>query len=102
MAQLISKVKVRVSLLATCDFTFIHLPIKLSIGHLTKETLEQLLQENEIMQFVLNSLPGKISTHCPGHKLFNIEFNLVPKEIQSHKLLKALFSWMHPEGLTTL
>ncbi|NXQ23446.1 POK11 protein, partial [Alaudala cheleensis] len=90
MGQLISKARVRKRLLAGCEFTCIHVPIKLSTGKLTNETLEQLLPENEMLQFTLDGYPGKISIHCPGHKLFNSEFNLIPKEKQSCRPLKAL------------
>ncbi|NWU27561.1 POK8 protein, partial [Dyaphorophyia castanea] len=69
MAQLISKARLR---------------------RLTKETLEQLFRENEMLQFSLDSYSGQILVHAPSHKLFNANFNLAPKDIQSRKPLKAL------------
>lgn len=54
------------------------------------ETLEHLLRENENLQFALDSYPRKLSIHQPGHNLFNCEFHLIPKDIQSHKPLKTL------------
>ncbi|RMC21303.1 hypothetical protein DUI87_02164 [Hirundo rustica rustica] len=98
MAQLISKARVRMRLLVGCEFTCIHVPIKLSTGRFKKEALEQLLHENEMLQFALDSYPGKISIHCPGHKLFKSEFNLIPKEKQSCKPLKALIIFTDASG----
>ncbi|NXO46071.1 POK11 protein, partial [Locustella ochotensis] len=55
-----------------------------------KEKLEFLLQTNENLQFALDSYPGKISIHFPGHKLFKAKFQLVPKFIQSKTPLEAV------------
>lgn len=55
-----------------------------------KEMLEQLLQENEALQFALDSYPGQISIHCPAHNFFHLEFKLFLKEKLSRKPLKAL------------
>ncbi|NWS24238.1 PO113 protein, partial [Polioptila caerulea] len=98
MARLISKARVRMQLLAGCDFTCIHLPITLLTGKLTNETLEQLLRENERLQFALDSYTGKILIHCPGYKLFNSQFNLIPKDKQSRKPLKALTIFTDTSG----
>ncbi|NXE38951.1 POK8 protein, partial [Ptilorrhoa leucosticta] len=92
------KARTRLRLLAGCEFTCIYLPIKLSTGKLTKETLKQLLRDNEMLQFALDSYLGKILIHNPAHKLFNTEFNLVPKEIQSRRPLKALTVFMDVSG----
>lgn len=56
----------------------------------TIRDLEHLLQSNESLQFALDSYPGHISIHLPGHKLFKSVFNLVPKFIQSKSPLKTL------------
>ncbi|NXQ10759.1 POK11 protein, partial [Peucedramus taeniatus] len=98
MAQLICKARACVGLLAGCDFVRIHLPIRLSTGKLNNETLEHLLRQNENLQFALDSYPGKLSVHHPGHKWFNCEFHLVPKEVQSCKPLKALTIFTEASG----
>ncbi|NWR12859.1 POK18 protein, partial [Paradoxornis webbianus] len=103
MAQMISEAGIRMQLLVGCEFTHIHVPIKLSTGRFTNEALEQLLSENEMLQFALDSDPEKILIHCPGHKLFTSEFNLIPKEKQSHKPLKgrrshkSVMTWKDPQ-----
>ncbi|NXR34090.1 POK10 protein, partial [Zosterops hypoxanthus] len=63
VAQLIRKARGRLREMVGCDFSYIHLPLKLSSGKFTKEMLEQLLQENEALQFALDSYPGQISIH---------------------------------------
>ncbi|NWT20854.1 POK11 protein, partial [Vireo altiloquus] len=73
MAQLISKARLRLRTLAG----------------FTKETLEQLLRENKTLQFALDSYPDQISIHCPDHKFFNANFNLIPKDRQSQKPLRG-------------
>ena len=72
--------------LAGCDFTCIHLPVKLSEEgrnspeRLTKEMFEHLLQSNASLQLSLDRYRGQISVHAPSHKLFNEEFHLIPRE----------------------
>ncbi|NXH51293.1 POK11 protein, partial [Rhabdornis inornatus] len=83
-ADLIKKARAHLCSLAGCEFTCIILPLA-TIGD-----LEHLLQSNESLQFALDSYPGQISIHLPGHKLFKSVFNLVPKFIQSKSPLKAL------------
>ncbi|NWI78642.1 POK8 protein, partial [Dryoscopus gambensis] len=90
--------RLHLRVLATCDFACMHLPIPLSTGRLTKETLEQLLQDNEMLQFSLDSYSGQIAGHAPSHKLFNAKFNLIPKEKQSRKPLKALTIFTDASG----
>uniref|UniRef100_A0A8C3QVR5 Uncharacterized protein n=1 Tax=Cyanoderma ruficeps TaxID=181631 RepID=A0A8C3QVR5_9PASS len=91
MADLIRKARVRLRELAGCDFEFIHMPIKLSSGQITKAMLEHLLQENEALQFALDNYPGQISIHRPAHKIFNldVQFQLELKSIQSKEPLNA-------------
>ncbi|TRZ14436.1 hypothetical protein HGM15179_012669 [Zosterops borbonicus] len=54
------------------------------------EELEFLLQHNDNLQFSLDSYPGKLSIHYPGHKLFKTNFNLIPKFVQSKIPLEAV------------
>ncbi|NWU26674.1 POK8 protein, partial [Dyaphorophyia castanea] len=95
---LISKARLHLRALAGCDFTCIHLPIQISTGRFTKEALEQLLRENEMLQFSLDSYTGQILVHAPSHKLFNANFNLAPKELQSRRPLKALTVFTDASG----
>ncbi|RMC20410.1 hypothetical protein DUI87_01260 [Hirundo rustica rustica] len=96
IAQLIRKARVRLCELAGCDFTCIHLPVKLSKEgrnspkRLTKEMFEHLLQSNASLQLSLDSYRGQISVHAPSHKLLNEEFHLIPREKRSRRPLKAL------------
>lgn len=90
VVQLIRKARARIRELAGCNFACIHLLIKLSTGLLTKEALELLLQENEALQFALDSYTGQIWIHSPARKFFNVELKLVLKENQSQKPLEAL------------
>ncbi|KAF4803660.1 Endogenous retrovirus group K member 11 Pol protein [Turdus rufiventris] len=86
IAQLIRKARMRLYELAGCDFTCIHLPVKLSEEgrnspeRLTKEMFEHLLQSNASLQLSLDSYSGQISIHAPSYKLFNEEFHLIPHE----------------------
>ncbi|KAF4805076.1 hypothetical protein TURU_002328 [Turdus rufiventris] len=86
IAQLIRKARMRLHELAGCDFTCIHLPVKLSEEgrnspeRLTKEMFEHLLQSNDSLQVSLDSYSGQISVHSFSHKLFNEEFHLIPCE----------------------
>ncbi|RMC16667.1 hypothetical protein DUI87_06606 [Hirundo rustica rustica] len=91
-AELIWKARVRIRELAGCDFECIHIPIGLRSGQITKAMLEHLLQENEALQFALDSFTGQISIHRPAHKIFNqdAKFTLSLKSIQSRKPLEAL------------
>ncbi|NXM61281.1 PO113 protein, partial [Illadopsis cleaveri] len=67
-----------------CDFSCIYVPLA------TAEELEFLLQRNDSLQFALDSYPGTISIHYPGHKLFKANFNLIPKFVQSKTPLEAV------------
>ena len=90
--------------LAGCDFTCIHLPVKLSEEgrnspeRLTKEMFEHLLQSNASLQLSLDSYRGQISVHAPSHKLFNEEFHLIPREKRSRRPLKALTVFTDASG----
>ncbi|TRZ11428.1 hypothetical protein HGM15179_015678 [Zosterops borbonicus] len=92
MADLIRKARVWIRELACCDFECIHMPIRLKSGQITKVMLEHLLQENEALQFALDSYSGQISIHRPAHKIFNqdAQFQLALESVQSKKPLKAL------------
>ncbi|RMC22209.1 hypothetical protein DUI87_00520 [Hirundo rustica rustica] len=104
IAQLIRKARVRLCELAGCDFTCIHLPVKLykegrnSPKILTKEMFEHLLQSNARLQLSLDSYRGQISGHAPSHKLLNEEFHLIPREKRSRRPLKALTVFMDASG----
>ncbi|RMC05518.1 hypothetical protein DUI87_18712 [Hirundo rustica rustica] len=71
VAELILKARVQIRELAGCDFECIHIPIGLRLGQITKVMLEHLLQENEALQFALDSFTRQISIHQPAHKIFN-------------------------------
>ncbi|NWS08689.1 POK11 protein, partial [Motacilla alba] len=92
VAELIQKARLRIRELTGVDFTCIHIPVQLNLGHLTKAMLEHLILENEALQFALDSFTGQILIHRPAHKLFNsaVQFKLSLKRIQSRKPLKAL------------
>ncbi|TRZ06375.1 hypothetical protein HGM15179_020731, partial [Zosterops borbonicus] len=92
VAELIQKARMRIRELASCDFKCIHIPIKLQSGQITKAMLENLLQNNEALQFALGLYSGQISIHRPAHKIFNskAKFTLILKNIQSWKPLKTL------------
>ncbi|RMC18687.1 hypothetical protein DUI87_04583 [Hirundo rustica rustica] len=92
VAELIRKARVRIRELAGCDFECIHIPIGLRSGQITKAMLEHLLQENEALQFALDSFTGQISIHRPAHKIFNqdAKFTLNLKDVRSRKPLEAL------------
>uniref|UniRef100_A0A674GUK2 Uncharacterized protein n=1 Tax=Taeniopygia guttata TaxID=59729 RepID=A0A674GUK2_TAEGU len=100
VAELIHKARARIRELAGCDFECIHIPIKLESGQFTKAMLEHLLQENESLQFSLDSYTGKISVLRPAHKIFEseIQFALSIKRIQSKKPLKALTVFTDASG----
>ncbi|RMB92585.1 hypothetical protein DUI87_30894 [Hirundo rustica rustica] len=104
IAQLIRKARVRLCKLAGCDFTCIHLPVKLSKEErnspkrLTKEMFEHLLQSNASLQLSLDSYRGQISVHAPSHKLLNEEFHLIPREKRSRRPLKALTVFTDASG----
>ncbi|RMC09636.1 hypothetical protein DUI87_13422 [Hirundo rustica rustica] len=87
VAELIQKARVRIRELAGCDFECIHIPIGLRSGQITKAMLEHLLQENEALQFALDSFTGQISIHRPAHKIFNqdAKFTLSLKSVRSRK-----------------
>ncbi|RMB92627.1 hypothetical protein DUI87_30936 [Hirundo rustica rustica] len=92
VAELIWKARVQIRELAGCDFECIHIPIGLRSGQITKAMLEHLLQENEALQFALDSFTGQISIHRPAHKIFNqdAKFTLSLKSVWSRKPLEAL------------
>ncbi|RMC20683.1 hypothetical protein DUI87_01535 [Hirundo rustica rustica] len=104
IAQLIRKARVRLCELAGCDFTCIHLPVKLSKEgrnspkRLTKEMFEHLLQSNASLQLSLDSYRGQIPVHAPSHKLLNEEFHLIPREKRSRRPLKALTVFTDASG----
>ncbi|RMC14974.1 hypothetical protein DUI87_07153 [Hirundo rustica rustica] len=77
VAELIRKARSRIRDLAGCDFECIHIPIGLRSGQITKAMLEHLLQENEALQFALDSFTGQISVHRPAHKIFNQDVQFV-------------------------
>ncbi|RMC20691.1 hypothetical protein DUI87_01543 [Hirundo rustica rustica] len=100
VAELIRKARVRIRELAGCDFECIHIPIGLRSGQITKAMLEHLLQENEALQFALDSFTGQISIHRPAHKIFNqdVKFTLNLKDVRSRKPLEALTVFTDASG----
>ncbi|XP_064285402.1 uncharacterized protein LOC135305595 [Passer domesticus] len=98
LAELIRKARLRIRELAGQDFTCIYLQVRLSIGHFSKNMLEHLLQENEELQFALDSYTGQISIHPPAHKFFNSEFSFSLKSVQSKTPLKALTVFTDASG----
>ncbi|RMC18109.1 hypothetical protein DUI87_04988 [Hirundo rustica rustica] len=100
VAELIRKARSQIRELAGCNFACIHIPIILRLGQMTKAMLEHLLQENEALQFALDSFTGQISIHWPAHKVFNqhAKFVLSLKSIQSRKPLKALTVFTDTSG----
>ncbi|RMC19182.1 hypothetical protein DUI87_03787 [Hirundo rustica rustica] len=100
VAELIRKARFRIRELAGCDFECIHIPIGLRSGQISKAMLEHLLQENEALQFALDSFTGQISIHRPAHKIFNseVKFVLSLKEVRSRRPLKALTIFTDASG----
>ncbi|RMC00704.1 hypothetical protein DUI87_22731 [Hirundo rustica rustica] len=100
VAELIRKARSRIRDLAGCDFVCIHIPISMRSGQIMKAMLEHLLQENEALQFALDSFTGQISIHRPAHKIFNqdAKFALSLKSVQSKKPLKALTMFTDASG----
>ncbi|RMB97172.1 hypothetical protein DUI87_26333 [Hirundo rustica rustica] len=100
VAELIRKARVRIRELAGCDFECIHIPIGLRLGQITKAMLEHLLQENEALQFALDSFTGQISIHRPARKIFNqdAKFTLNLKDVRSRKPLEALTVFTDASG----
>ncbi|RMC21765.1 hypothetical protein DUI87_02634 [Hirundo rustica rustica] len=100
VAELIRKARFRIRELAGCDFECIHIPIGLRSGQISKAMLEHLLQENEALQFALDSFTGQISIHRPAHKIFNseVKFVLSLKEVRSRRPLKALTVFTDTSG----
>ncbi|RMB89343.1 hypothetical protein DUI87_34255 [Hirundo rustica rustica] len=100
VAELIRKARSRIRDLAGCDFKCVHIPIGLKSGQITKAMLEHLLQENEALQFALDSFTGQISIHQPAHKIFNqdVQFVLSVKSVQSRKPLEALTIFTDASG----
>ncbi|TRZ06168.1 hypothetical protein HGM15179_020939 [Zosterops borbonicus] len=66
MAGLIRKARFRLRELARCDFEWIHVPIRVNLGQITKAMLEHLLQENKALQFALDNYSSKISEDQPS------------------------------------
>ncbi|RMC19186.1 hypothetical protein DUI87_03791 [Hirundo rustica rustica] len=62
VAELIRKARFRIRELAGCDFACIHTPIGLRSGQITRAMLEHLLQENEALQFALDSFAGQFQS----------------------------------------
>ncbi|RMC20755.1 hypothetical protein DUI87_01607 [Hirundo rustica rustica] len=100
VAQLIRKARVQIRELAGCDFECIHIPIRLRSGQITKAMLEHLLQENEALQFALDSFTRQISIHRPAHKIFNQDanFTLSLKSVRSRKPLECLTIFTDASG----
>ncbi|RMC19226.1 hypothetical protein DUI87_03832 [Hirundo rustica rustica] len=100
VAELIRKARLRIRELAGCDFACIHIPIGLRSGQISKAMLEHLLQENEALQFALDSFAGQILIHRPAHKIFNqeVKFILSLKEVRSRRPLKALTVFTDASG----
>ncbi|RMC04249.1 hypothetical protein DUI87_19068 [Hirundo rustica rustica] len=100
VAEMIRKARFRIRELAGCDFVCIHIPIGLRSGQISKSMLEHLLQENEALQFALDSFTGQISIHRPAHKIFNqdVKFVLSRKEVRSRRPLKALTVFTDASG----
>ncbi|RMC15901.1 hypothetical protein DUI87_08106 [Hirundo rustica rustica] len=92
VAELSRKARVWIRELARCDFEGIHIPVGLRSGQITKAMLEHLLQENEALQFALDSFTGQIFIHQPAHKIFNqdIKFTVSLKSVLSRNPLEAL------------
>ncbi|NXQ66586.1 POK8 protein, partial [Quiscalus mexicanus] len=84
--------------LAGVDFTCIHIPLKLDSGHLKRKVIDSLLQTNTSLQFALDSYSGQINVDRPAHKLFNQEFVLSTKSIQSRAPLKAMTIFTDASG----
>ncbi|NXH27523.1 POK8 protein, partial [Myiagra hebetior] len=91
MVQLIRKAKSRIHVLAGCDFACIYMPFKLG-------DMEFVLQSSECLQFALHSYSGQLSSHHLPHKLFNINFKLVPKLFRSNRPLRALMVFTNGSG----
>ncbi|RMC22450.1 hypothetical protein DUI87_00764 [Hirundo rustica rustica] len=100
VAELIWKARVWIRELAGCDFECIHIPIRLRSSQITKAMLEHLLQENEALQFALDSFTRQISIHQPAHKIFNqdAKFTLSLKSVLSRKPLEALTIFTDASG----
>ncbi|RMC20902.1 hypothetical protein DUI87_01755 [Hirundo rustica rustica] len=100
VAELIRKARFPIRELAGCDFVCILIPIGLRSGQISKSMLEHLLQENEALQFALDSFTGQISIHRPAHKIFNqdVKFVLSLKEVRSRRPLKALTVFTDASG----
>ncbi|TRZ13076.1 hypothetical protein HGM15179_014027 [Zosterops borbonicus] len=92
MADLIRKARLHLRELAGCDFTCIHIPIRLQSGQISKAMLEHLLQENESLQFALDNYSGQISIFRAAHKIFNSDspFQLELISIQREKSADAI------------
>ncbi|RMC03558.1 hypothetical protein DUI87_20758 [Hirundo rustica rustica] len=100
LAELIRKARLRIRELAGCDFACIHIPIGLCSGQISKAMLEHLLQENEALQFALDSFAGQILIYRPAHKIFNqeVKFILSLKQVRSRRPLKALTVFTDASG----
>ncbi|NXA75112.1 POK11 protein, partial [Thryothorus ludovicianus] len=100
VAGLIRKARIQIRELARCDFQCVHIPIGLKSGQIIKEMLEHLLQENEALQFALDSYSGQISVHRPAQEIFDsaVQITLALESIQSRKPLKALTAFTDASG----
>ncbi|NXH44354.1 POK11 protein, partial [Dicaeum eximium] len=83
VADLISKARSRLRVLAGCDLACIHVPWR-------KAEFESIWQSNSTFQLALDSYSGQVSTHYPKHRLFKETFQLAPKSMKSKTPLAAL------------
>ncbi|KAL9833664.1 carbonic anhydrase-related protein 10 isoform 1-T3 [Geothlypis trichas] len=90
VAELIQKARTQIRELAGCDFECIHIPIELKSGQNSMQILEQLLRENQVLQFALYSYSGQISVHRPALKMFEqeVQFTLKLRSSLSRRPLK--------------
>ncbi|NXV62709.1 POK18 protein, partial [Molothrus ater] len=98
VAELIRKARLRIRELAGVDLSCIHIPLKLDSGHLKQRVIDSLLQTNTALQFALDSYSGQINVDRPAHKLFNQEFILSTKSVQSRTPLKAMTVFTDASG----
>ncbi|TRZ05672.1 hypothetical protein HGM15179_021435 [Zosterops borbonicus] len=94
MAGLIRKARFRLRELARCDFEWIHVPIRVNLGQITKAMLEHLLQENKALQFALDNYSSKISSSfIPTSSISPSDSSMDPGR---HKPLGAAPTGPHP------
>ncbi|TRZ23927.1 hypothetical protein HGM15179_003198 [Zosterops borbonicus] len=97
MADLIRKARIWIQELAGCDFEIIHVPIRLKSGQISKAMLEHLLQENEALQFALDSYIGQISIHRPAHKICGEVLCRAPQRRLSPNWCRSTSALRHPQ-----